>query len=120
MLSGRSVLVVESEFIIALGIQNVIEGLGASDVVTAGTPREALATSTRWASSVLAVIELETARPDLMEFARQLSQSGIPVLGISADARLAAGVPELPGTPIILKPFSDADLVCAIKARLAQ
>lgn len=120
MLSCRTVLVVETEFIIALGIQSVIEGLGTDKVVTAGSARDAHAKSAQWASAALAVIELETDRPDLIELARQISQSGIPVLGISADSRLAAGVPELPGTPIVVKPIPDEALANAILARLAQ
>ena len=120
MLAGRAVLVVETEFIIAMGIQTVIEGLGADKVIIAGNAHEAYACAARWASAALAVIELEIARPELIELARQISQSGIPVLGISANARLAAGVPELPGTPIVIKPVPDADLVTAITERLAQ
>ncbi|MHA6297264.1 response regulator [Devosia sp. CAU 1758] len=120
MLADRTVLVVETQFIIALGIQNVLEGLGVSKVVLATSAGEAHGNARSWAQAGLAIIELETNHPELIELARQVSQSGIPVLGLSADARLAFGVPELPGTPIVLKPIPDEDLASAIIARLRQ
>jgi CheY-like chemotaxis protein len=120
MLAGRTVLIVETEFIIALGIQTVVEGLGAGRVIIACNVDDAYAGAAQWASAALAVIELELARPELIELARQISQSGIRVLGVSANARLATGVPELPDTPIVIKPVTDAALIAAIEARLTQ
>jgi CheY-like chemotaxis protein len=120
MLGGRTVLVVETEFIIALGIQSVLESLGAQSVVLASSAAEAHASAPTWACAALALVELEVNRPELVELARQVAHSGIPVLGISADARLSSGVPELPGTPIIVKPVPDEDLADAIRTRLAQ
>lgn len=118
MLAGRTVLVVESEFIIALGIQGVLESLGAA-VIVATSAREAHGITANWANAALAVIEVESNRPELIELARTVSQSDIPVLGISADSRLAFGVPELPGTPVIIKPLPDEDLAAAVAGRLA-
>lgn len=120
MLTGRTVLVVETEYIIALDIQSFMEELGAASVVTARSPEDAHGSSGSWSNAALAVIELEDSRPDLIELARQISQSGIPVIGISADARLARGVPELPGTPVVIKPVSDEDLAEVIRDRLGQ
>jgi CheY-like chemotaxis protein len=119
MLAGQTVLVVETEIIIAIGTKEVVEALGASSVILARDAAEAQARTPEWSTAVLAVIELEVARPELIELARQVSQSGIRVLGISADTRLAFGVPELPGTPIVIKPIPDEDLARAIRSRLA-
>lgn len=119
MLAGHRVLVVETEFIIALGIQAVLEQLGASTVL-ANSASEALDKVAQWNSAALAIVELESNRPELIEFARQVSQSGIPVLGLSADARLSFGVPELPGTPVIVKPIPDEELAAAVARRLGQ
>lgn len=120
MLTSRTVLVVETEFIIALGIQGVLESMGASQVIVTTSAAEALALSPSWKSSALAIVELESTKPDMIELARRISQSGIPVLGLSADMRLAFGVPELPGTPVILKPIPDEELATAITGRLRQ
>jgi CheY-like chemotaxis protein len=116
MYSGHKVLVVETQFIIALGIQDLLETRLSAQVILAADPDEAHDRAAEWSSAALAIIELERNRPDLVELARQISQSGIPVLGLSADAVLAAGVPELPGTPVLIKPVPDEDLAAAIKA----
>ena len=120
MLNGRVVLVVETEFLIALGIQTVVQALGAASVALAKSPTEAAAHLVEWSSAALAIVEVESDKRELVEFARQLSQSGIPVIGLSADSRLAFGVPELPGTPILIKPLPDSDLAAAIEKRLRQ
>lgn len=120
MLAGRTVLIVETEFIIALGIQAVVEHLNARSVVVASSVADALDKVAHWSHAGLAIIELESNRPELIEFARQLSQGGIPVLGLSADTRLAFGVPELPGTPILIKPIPDEELAAAVARRLGQ
>ena len=120
MLGGRTVLVVETEYIIALGVQSVLEALGASSVVVANSAADANAFATAWSGAALAIVELEANRPDLVELARQIAQSGIPVLGITADVGLAYGVPELPGTPVVVKPVPDEDLAEAIRRRLGQ
>ncbi len=120
MLNGRTVLVIETEFIIALGLQDALQAMGAERVVAARNPDEANQQLSDWRTATLAIIEIERERPDLIEFARQLAQSGIPVIGLSADKRVSQGVPELPGTPILLKPLPDADLAAAVRDRLAQ
>ena len=120
MLGGRTVLVVETEFIIALGVQSVLEALGADGVVVAGSAADAHASAAAWSGAALAIVELEANRPDLIELARQIAQSGIPVLGITADVALSSGLPELPGTPVVVKPVPDEALTEAIRRRLAQ
>lgn len=120
MLNGRTVLVLETEFIIALGIQSALQAMGATQVVLARSPQEANQHKSDWTAAVLAIVEIETDKPELIAFAQQLAQSGMAVIGISADDLRAEGVPELPGTPILLKPLPDADLAEAIKLRLAQ
>ena len=118
MLTGLAVLVVEPEIIIALGIQAVLETLGSPVTILAHSVRDADAKGAQWNDAVLAIIELEVDDPQTIEFAWQVSQRGIPVLGTSADASLASGVPELPGTPILIKPITDKGLAEAIQARL--
>jgi len=120
MLNGRTVLVVETEFIIALGIQGVLQSLGAGKVVLARNPDEANAQLQDWQKAALAIVEIEADKIGLIEFARQLSQGGVAVIGLSADSIQSQGVPELPDTPILLKPVPDAELAQAIRARLGQ
>lgn len=120
MLNGRTVLVLETEFIIALGIQSALQAMGATQVVLARSPDEANQHRSEWTAAALAIVEIETDKPELIAFAQQLAHNGVAVIGISADDLRAQGVPGLPDTPILLKPLPDADLAEAIKVRLAQ
>jgi len=120
MLNGRTVLVLETEFIIALGLQSALQAMGAAHVVLARSPDEANQNRADWSNAALAVVEVEIDRPELIAFAQQLEQSGTPVIGLTADSMQAQGVPDLPGTPILLKPLPDAELAEAIRARLDQ
>ncbi|MBJ3783260.1 hypothetical protein [Devosia sediminis] len=115
MHAGRTVLIVETEFIIGLGISSVLETRFAAHPVVCRSASEAFDRAAEWSSASLAVIELESNRPDLIELARSISQSGIRVLGLSADSRLASGVPGLPGTPILIKPVPDDTIEAAIR-----
>lgn len=120
MLTGRTVLVVETEFIVALSLQAVVETLGATHVVLASTVQEARAKCHGAGNSALALIDLDTDQANAMALAQDLLERDIVVIGMSADYDLASGVPTLSGTPIILKPVMDAALVDAIRLCLNQ
>ncbi|WP_338720594.1 hypothetical protein [Devosia sp. XK-2] len=120
MSSNGAILIVETEFIIALGIQNTLQTLGLSEVVLAKSPDEAAALLEDWSILALAIVEIEVDKPGLIEFALQLVRHGVTVIGLSADSRLVDGLPELPGIPILIKPLPDADLAQTIRSRLDQ
>tara|TARA_R100000365_G_C2726358_1_gene57602 strand:- start:153 stop:683 length:531 start_codon:yes stop_codon:yes gene_type:complete len=120
MLNGHTVLVLETEFIIALGLQSALQAMGAAHVVLARSPDEANQHRQDWSNATLAIVEVESDRPELIAFAQQLAKNGTPVIGLTADSIQAKGVPDLPGTPILLKPLPDAELAEAIRARFAQ
>jgi CheY-like chemotaxis protein len=119
MLDGRTVLVVETQFIVALSIQTMLETFGAT-VVLAGSARDPRAQAALSSDVALAIMELEVEESDLVDLARTLAGRGIPVIGMSADSRLEHGMPGLPGTPILMKPIPDEDLEAAIVAAVAQ
>jgi CheY-like chemotaxis protein len=118
MLDGRTVLVVETQFIVALSIQTMLESFGAT-VVLAGSARDARAQAAITSGVTLAIMELETDT-DLVGLAMTLAGRGVPVIGMSADSRLERGMPGLPGTPILMKPIPDEDLEAAIIATVTQ
>ena len=120
MLKGRTVLVVEAEFIIALSLEATLQTMGAGNVVIFSNAESARTQHLDWSVVALAVVELGVDDPAAMNFARNIVQRGIPLIGISADGELAAGVPDLPGTPVLLKPLPDQELTEAIHVALAQ
>jgi two-component SAPR family response regulator len=120
MSNNGAILIVETEFIIALGIQSTLHALGLSQVVLATSPDEAATLLQDWSTLALAIVEIEVDKPGLIEFALQLVRHGVTIIGLSADSRLVAGLPDLPGIPILIKPLPDADLAQTIQARLDQ
>ncbi|ODT82800.1 MAG: hypothetical protein ABS76_07025 [Pelagibacterium sp. SCN 64-44] len=119
MLSGRTILIVEAEFLISLSMQAVLQGLGASQFIVLTSPAQALQKRSEWGPIGLAILEIEANHPDQMDLARAMVAEGVPVLGLTADSRLGRGVPDLPDTPILVKPVPDEVLAETAQALLA-
>lgn len=116
MLNDRTILVVEAEFLIALDVQRMLEGLNARQMLFARTTEEAHELSPHWSCLGLAVVEIQQDRPLSIALVQGLRARGIPVVLSSADSTIQRGHPEFPGVPILIKPMSEEDLASAIAA----
>ncbi len=114
MLNGKPVLVIEEEFLIALDIQRMLEGLGAGQVICARSAREAHAMHMHWTDVQLAIVEVALDQQSALQLVRRLLDSGIAVVICSADTALRRGVPEFPALPVLIKPMAETELVAAI------
>ena len=114
MLNGITVLVIEAEFLIALDIQRMLEGLGAGQVIFARSAQEAHAMQGYWTDVRLAIVEIALEQHSALRLIDQLLESRIPVVVCSADARLGRGLSEFPTIPVVTKPMAETDLVTAI------
>lgn len=119
MLSARTVLVVEKEFLIALDIQRMVEARSAKQTIFARSAAEALSQHRSWGNLGLAIIEVRSGDGDALALCRQLMVDGIPVIVCTADGPMRRGITELPGVPVVLKPLLDRDLASAIETALA-
>ncbi len=118
MLAGQSVLIVESEIIISLSMQVVLQAMGAGHVTVLTSPEEFRIQGRMAHSPALAVIEVESRRHDQLDLVRTLRDAGIPVLGLTADSALRNGMPDLPDMPFLVKPVPDDSLVEAVLSLL--
>ena len=119
MLDGATVLVIEEEFLIALDIQRMLEGLNSGQVLFARNAQEALAMQDYWAGVRIAIVEL-AFRPDpALTLVQRLLDHGIPVVLCSADTEFSRGVPHYPQLPLVTKPMAETELVTAISKVLA-
>ncbi|UYO01140.1 MAG: hypothetical protein KIT02_08060 [Devosia sp.] len=116
MLSGRAALIVESEYIIGMDVQALLQGLGAEPVYIVRTSAEAAEVLQRDISVSLAVIEAETHKPELIDLVLRLTGLGITVICTTADRQLAHDRPELTGHTLLVKPVPEDDLLAAITA----
>lgn len=119
MLHGQAILVVEAEFLIALDVQRMLEGLGAGQMLFARTADEAHELTPHWQSLGLAIVEIEPHAPRAAALVRGLLSEDISVILSSADGASRRGHPDFPGVPVVIKPMSEEDLAVAITAALA-
>lgn len=118
MLNGKTVLVVEEEFLIALDLQRMLEALQAGPAMFARSTDEALGLRERWHQISLAIVELRPADEPGAELAAQLRAAAIPVVICTSDCSHRRGLPGLPGVPVVTKPILESDLEGAIAAAL--
>lgn len=118
MLGGNPVLVLETEFIIALDLGARLQDLGAGHVVLAHDPDSARVQREAWAQASLAVLEIQESRPGLMAFAEEVRASGTPVILVTTDAGLRQQHLEDGFPPLLLKPIAQEALEAAVAAAL--
>ncbi|WP_240230289.1 hypothetical protein [Devosia lacusdianchii] len=119
MLNGKTVLVIEEEFLIALDIQRVLETLGAGQTLFARTVQEADAIAAQGTDIGLAIVEVRAGPAPSLELTHALVKSKVAVVLSTADVSLRRGLPQLPDIPVVLKPMAEDDLVAAIGLALA-
>ncbi|ODT66362.1 MAG: hypothetical protein ABS75_28305 [Pelagibacterium sp. SCN 63-23] len=117
MLTGRTVLIVETEIIISLSMQAVLHGLGATNFVVLTSPAAFDPELYPWDSLSLAIIEVEANRPDQSDLALAAARAGIAVIGLTADGQFR--MPVLPDMPLVVKPVPD-DILAETVTSLLQ
>ena len=116
MLSGATALIVEDEYFIALGAQQVLESAGAGIVVIVRDSTEA---SRHSAPSIdLALVAIGPEGSAAIAYCQTLLVQGVAVVVLSSDRAHLDGVPGLAGVEVVIKPFSDDDLLAAVAAAL--
>ena len=113
-LSGLRVLVVEDEALIAMLIEDALEGLGCTLLAVASTLKEAL----EMAASLdidLAILDVNLNGQPVFPVAEVLSARGVPF--VFSTGYGAAGVSDAFGTaPVLSKPFVQSDVALALAA----
>ena len=112
MLSGKRLLVLEDEFIIALDIQRIVEEAGARQSVLARSYEEVAELSSRYSDFDLAIVSVPRPATADAEIASRLAAAGVALVVCTGNPAALAGTP-LAGAQIVDKPFSDDELVAA-------
>lgn len=115
MLRHKSVLIVEAQALIALDIQRVLEDCNAGETVFARAPEELAPFETQLNMLALAIIEVVGQDGPWHALACQIARAGVPVIFVTAEMRLRAGVPGFPDSPVLIKPFLESDLLEAVR-----
>ncbi|TNC59369.1 GAF domain-containing protein [Rubellimicrobium roseum] len=105
-LSGTA-LVVEDNLIIAMNAADALRGLGAQEVLTAGSPAEALKIIDRHVIS-LAILDVDLGGQTSAPVAERLKEVGVPyLLATGYDAEQAAREASVPVAHVLSKPYSN-------------
>ena len=116
-LAGLTVLVIEDEYLIASDVQRIAEDAGAEQVLLAGSTAAALACLADAPQIDVCILDLKLGDEDGRPLAQELLKRGIPFVvatGMGID-------PDLPGVPIVHKPYTDTPVVDALRrARQAR
>ncbi len=118
MLTGPATLIVEAEYIIAMDVMTVIETTFGGSGSIVRSVDEASRFLAENALPDLAIIEMEIIKPQHLALARQLLASGVRVIGISADSRMANHAADLSAIPILIKPVPETEMVAAVREAL--
>lgn len=117
MLADKRVFILESEFLVALDMQRILEGAHVATTLFARTIEEAQAFTERFGEFDLAILDMPESTLSALALARQFLGAGAALVITSPDGpdtRLL-----LQGPPIVRKPFSDVDLLTACILALA-
>jgi CheY-like chemotaxis protein len=118
MLSGKRILIIEEEFLIALDIQRILEAAGTAQTVFARSVAEAESLQGRWSEFDLVLVEMSYNDKGGLALAQQIIGNGVPVAVTSSDIACRRSIPALAGVPVVLKPFEESDLLAACSAAL--
>lgn len=109
MINGTA-LIIEEEFLVALEIQQVLQGAGIGEVLSFRGVAEADQHFEHLAACDIAVIEAQLGAAPVVALVARLAAAGVPVVVTSADRAVAA---LFPLAASLDKPFSAADLLAA-------
>ncbi len=115
-LSGRRILVVEDEALVAMLVEDALTDAGCEVVGPVATVADALALLETEGAPAAAVLDLNLAGETSLPVADALAKCGVPF--VVATGYGAAGLPpEHKNAPVLAKPYDPAELT-AVLARL--
>jgi len=117
MLSRLRLLIVEDVFLIALDIQRVLEGANAGQIVFARNFTEVSALAHRLDEFDLAIVN--PPDPANLEIVTRLVAAGAAIVVCTAARMDLSGTP-LAGAPLVVKPFSDDELLAACRKAIEE
>ena len=119
MLSRQKLLIIEDVFLIALEIQRILEDANADQTVFARNFVEAQLLANRFPEFDLAIVNPPPQQSPELDTARLLANAG-PAIVVCTAAKVDLADGPLAGAELIVKPFSDEDLLAACQRARAK
>lgn len=121
-IAGKRCLVLDDEFLIALDIQQVLEGAGAAEVICVSNAADALATLRDSAIFDFAVLDVKlsgTTRTS-MTVAAVLAEQGTPFVFLTGMRGDDVHTRQFPTAPLVEKPYDATVLLETLRGVLAR
>lgn len=120
LLAGKTILVLEDEYLIAMDVEQLCREGGANEVHIARSLREAGEHESPSHGRIdLAVLDVMLAGEPTLDFAEDLRSRGIPFIfatGYGDSARVSIRFPD---APIVGKPYTAQEIISAMTTALA-
>jgi DNA-binding response OmpR family regulator len=116
MISGTTALIVEDEYLIALEVQRILEAAGATALIAAPGIADAIAPD-RNSTFDLAIVAVPPLDADKLGLCEHLRRRGVAVVVLASGQEVVA---EVGGFRLVMKPFTDNQLVSAVRAALGD
>jgi DNA-binding response OmpR family regulator len=117
-LSGRRILVLEDEFLIAMDVELLCREKGADDIVILKNLEETGGAAAVAKRFDVAVLDLMLEGQSTVGFAQELVRLGVPFVIASGYSDLDELKSVVPGAPIVGKPYSGTVLMDAVLTAL--
>jgi CheY-like chemotaxis protein len=121
-IAGKRCLVLDDEFLIALDLQQILEGAGAAEVICVGNAADALAAVRDGAPFDLAVLDvkLSGATRTSLTVAATLAEQGTPFVFLTGMRDGDVETRQFPKAPVIEKPYDAVMLLDTLQKALAK
>jgi CheY-like chemotaxis protein len=117
-LTGKRVLVVEDEFLIALDIERILEAAGTREIITISRNQDALA-RLQSESFDIALLDLKLNGDNSLPVAERLTALAVPFIFITGAS--AQAVPAgFRAVPVVIKPFDGDTLLGALQKTIGR
>ena len=119
-LRGRTILVLEEEYLIALEISRILEEANVGTIEVVRNIEELAAKEPEFGRFDAAIVEIKTFGESVVPAARRIAEAGIPIVFGTAFEEYMDGVPGFPDAPVVLKPYAADQFVAAVLSAIAR
>ncbi len=120
LLTGKRCLVLDDEFLIALDIQQILEGAGAAHVICPNSAADALAALRDGPKFDIAVLDVRLGGMTCIGVASALAAQGTPFIFLTGARGDDEHIRQFPDAPVVMKPYQVPALLDALRRALAD
>lgn len=119
-LTGKRLLVLEDEYLIALELERIAEECGAKSVHVVSTVAELLFWIESQPPCDIAILEVKARGTSSLDAASLMLQRGVPVVFATAYDQQRSGIAGFADVPVVLKPYGKTQILQAVTTAFAR